>query len=253
MQEVGIQAIALSAETLRDHGSKLFRAIGRGDYSVVLLSPERLISKEIDLVLRNPGFQDKLIGLAVDELHTLAPWGDEFRQEFHQVGLVRKRLPDHVAFIGASATLAPGKEALTHPLSGYEFPDIAWVPSPGQKVVIYCETIDLGFRVALYLWKQLPPGETRRKQIRLWNSLTSSAHNSTTLALFRDDPDCYAIVATIAFGLGVNPQNVRDVVNLGMPRRFSNMIQQVNRASRDGVIEGRGRTLPMGSLVPSGS
>ncbi|KAI0055770.1 P-loop containing nucleoside triphosphate hydrolase protein [Artomyces pyxidatus] len=281
MKEVGVRAVAVNAESLQMHGRKLFDQIRRCEWSVVLLSPERLTSKELDVILRDQEFRRNVIGLGLDELHVYESWGDDFRPKFHQVSLARKRLPDDIPLIGATGTLPPGREydeicrllglrigtfvchrescersnlriaihELTHSLDGFKFPDIAWVVTPGQKVVIYCLTIDLGFRVALYLWNQLPAGERRRKQVRLWNSLTSTSHNRQTLELFRDNPHCYVIVATIAFGMGMNPKNIRNAINLGVPKSLNQWLQQINRGGRDGFMEATGRTYVESSLL----
>ena len=110
----------------------------------------------------------------------------EIRQckwSYHQMALLHKRLPKHTALVAVSATLSrvdfvslcsaldlkPGSfhcirlsserpnvrtivRELTHPLGGYQFPDIKYLFRAPVKSVIYCNTIDLGFRVACYGW-----------------------------------------------------------------------------------------------------
>ncbi|KDQ50833.1 hypothetical protein JAAARDRAFT_51106 [Jaapia argillacea MUCL 33604] len=277
MTELKIQALAVNADsvtTASRQGRDIWEEVRTCMWAAVVLSAERLASKEADEVLRDKTFRENLLLLGLDEAHVVVPWGLEFRTDYRQMGLIRKRLPEEVAFVAATATLTPGKEQedlchllglrkghfhtirlscerlnvrtvireLTHGLSTYQFLDIAWIATPGMKAVVYCETIDLGFRVALYLWSLLPPGRQRVQQIRLWNSLTSSAHNKETLRLFREDIGTYAIVATVAFGMGMDEKNIRVVVNVGVTKSLSAWLQQIGHGGRDAATEAQGIT-----------
>jgi len=111
---------------------------------------------------------------------------------------------------------------LTHGLNGYSFSDIAWAFRQGVKAVVYCTTLELCFRVAIYGWRQLQP----LKNVRVWTSITSSAYNSCTLNLFENNADTSVIVATVAFGMGMNIRNIDHSVNLGLPTSLSGLHQQ---------------------------
>lgn len=160
-------------------------------------------------------------------------------------------MPSHVARIAVTATLAPGKDVysllealqlknegfhcvrlsserpnvrtivmeLSRSLNTHTFPDINFVFQRGIKAVIYCSTIDLGFRVAMYGWRQYPPGAEQLKNVRLWNSMTSASYNAHTLELFRDNVNTSVIVATVAFGMGMNIKNITHSINHGLPVR----------------------------------
>ncbi|KAH7902761.1 P-loop containing nucleoside triphosphate hydrolase protein [Hygrophoropsis aurantiaca] len=209
--------------------------VRRCRWSVSLWSPEKLTSSGADAVIRDETFRRNLALYGVDETHVVYIWGASFRAAYRQIGLVHKRLPKHVPLVAVTATLVPGAEQneLTHGLGGDTFPDIAWVLDAGEKVVLYCKTIELAFRVALYLWSLCPAGPARRmKAVRLWYSLTSSTYNAETLDLFTNDPDTCAIVATVAFGLGMNQRNIWKVVNVGLQDSLSPIIQQDGRAGR---------------------
>ncbi|RDB15446.1 hypothetical protein Hypma_004155 [Hypsizygus marmoreus] len=140
---------------------------------------------------------------------------------------------------------------LTHGLGGYEFPDLAWVFERGVKAVVYCATIDLQFRFALYGWNRYPAGVRRLDNVQMWNSLTSSAYNQRTLELFKDNPDTSVIIATIAFGMGMNVRNITNSINLGLPDMLEVLMQQNGRAGRDLRTESRGWTYVEGSLLSS--
>ena len=187
----------------------------------MLLSAERLVSPDVDAILRNEKFRENLVLLGIDEAHVLVPWGKDFRKAYHQNFLLRRRLPDHVALIAVSATISPGPEfnslcerlelkaskyhtiresserpnvqmifkQLTHGLGGYQFPDIAWVFRRGIKAVVYCYSLDLVFRVGYYGWNLYPEGSRRLDNVRLWTSITSAAYDNRTLDLFKSEED----------------------------------------------------------------
>ena len=137
---------------------------------------------------------------------------------------------------------------LTHSLGGFQFPDIVWVFKCGVKVILYCKTIDLCLRVALYGWS-LHPVIRALDNVRLWTSLTSQEYNARTLSLFEDNADTSVIVATIAFGMGMNIRNVTDSVNLGLPDTLATLHQQNGRAGRNFSIEARGWTYIESSIL----
>lgn len=89
-------------------------------------------------------------------------------------------------------------QELSHPLGGYQFPDIEYLFKAPVKSVIYCNTIDLGFRVACFGWS-LPCalGTHRLHNVRLWSALTSAESNERTLELFKNNPSTTTIVATM--------------------------------------------------------
>lgn len=284
MQEFGLSSISLSAKTLveaSNEGRDLYNEIRCGRWSIIFVSPERLISREFDHLIRDVHFRESLVLLGIDEAHVLVPWGHDFRVAYRQIGSLHKRLPSHVARIAVTATLAPGKafnallEALqlkdegfhcvrlsserpnvrtvvtelSCSLNAHTFPDIDFVFQPGIKAVIYCRTIDLGFRVAMYGWRQYPPGAERLKNVRLWNSMTSTSYNANTLELFRNNVNTSVIVATIAFGMGMNIKNITHSINLGLPDTLEALIQQNGRAGRDLQSESYGWTFVEPSVL----
>jgi hypothetical protein len=93
--------------------------------------------------------------------------------------------------------------------------------------------LELGFHVAVYGWSLFEPGAKILEHIRLWNSLTSATYNNKTLELFHNNPNTSAIIASIAFGMGMNLQNIFHSINLGIPDSCDALIQQNGWAGRD--------------------
>ena len=153
----------------------MLKEVCEGWWSVVLLSAERLVSPDVDSIIRNQSFRQNLVLLGIDDTHVVVPWGKDFRKAYHQISALRHHLPPHTTLVAVSATISPGKEfntlcstlelkpgqyhliresserpnvrmvfkTLTHGLGGYQFPDIAWVFKCGVKAVVYCQMTDL--------------------------------------------------------------------------------------------------------------
>ncbi|KDR68076.1 hypothetical protein GALMADRAFT_161187, partial [Galerina marginata CBS 339.88] len=122
-------------------------------------------------------------------------------------------------------------------------------PTRGIKAVIFCKTIDLAFRVALYGWNIYPNGVRRLDNVRLWTSITSASYNVRTLDLFQNNEETSTIVATIAFSLGMNLRNITDSINLGLPSSLAALVQQNGRAGRDLSSAAQGWTYIEGSVL----
>ncbi|KAF9235067.1 P-loop containing nucleoside triphosphate hydrolase protein [Melanogaster broomeanus] len=267
MQGLGIRAVSVNADTVNHAWNEkrdLLDEIHCGKWSATIWSPEKLTARSTADILQDSSFRQNLLCIAIDEAHIVNQWGRGFRQAYAQIGLIRKRIGYDVPVIAATATLVEGPERryvctnlgledgsfyferqscerpnvrtvfreLTHTLTGWQFPDILWVIQTRERVIIYCKSIDLLFRVALYLWRSLPPGPDRLEIIRVWNSLTSARYNAHTLALWGRG-STRVIVATVSFGLGINRTDIPTVVNLGIPESLSLDIQQRGRAGRD--------------------
>ncbi|RDB15447.1 Werner syndrome ATP-dependent helicase [Hypsizygus marmoreus] len=111
IMEIGMKAISLNSETLAEasrEGRNLYDEIRACEWPIVLLSAERLVSKELDKIIRDSFFRTNLVLLGIDEAHVLVPWEKDFRQAYLQIGLLRKCLPSHVAIVAVTATLTPG-------------------------------------------------------------------------------------------------------------------------------------------------
>ncbi|KAF9234428.1 P-loop containing nucleoside triphosphate hydrolase protein, partial [Melanogaster broomeanus] len=232
-----ISAVSVNADSIRHAWNEkrdLLDEIRRGKWSATIWSPEKLTARGMDEILQDPSFRKNLVCLAIDEVHVVNQWGHDFRQAYSQIGVIRKRIGHNVPILAATATLVEGPERnfLTHTLTGCQFPDILWVLDHTERVIIYCTTIDLLFRVALYLWRNLPPGPERLEVVRVWNSLTSARYNGQTLELWHVRK-ARIIVATVSFGLGINRSDIPTVINLGMPELLSLDLQQRGRAGRD--------------------
>ncbi|KAJ7440396.1 hypothetical protein B0H11DRAFT_2099651 [Mycena galericulata] len=130
-------------------------------------------------------------------------------------------------------------EALTHGLGGTEFPDLLHHLAEGRKTIIYCATIELCWRVFIFLIRLLPPGPQRLRRVRLYHAMCWPEENEETVTMIRDDPLCQIIVATIAFGQGFNVKSLFLSIQLGVPKTVAQALQQGGRVARDPSTTGR--------------
>ncbi|KAI0360868.1 P-loop containing nucleoside triphosphate hydrolase protein [Trametes cingulata] len=263
----GLATVVINSDTLetsRKRGVDLW-LVARSSVNVILLSPEQLTSPRFDTLLRQPAFQARVCAMGIDEVHLLYSWGQNFRKSYQQLGHARARFPTRTRIIGTTATLLAGHptqsvlsflglrmhqlhflrrsnvragietrfRVLTHGMGGWVFPDLRWILREGRKTVIHCRTIALSFRVAVYLWRLLPPASDRTKRLRLYNALNRQSYNAETRRLMQYDPDTQIIIATASFMVGLDLPNIKDVVVVGNLANADEHVQWQGRAGRD--------------------
>ena len=105
LKSIGGRPFVLNGET----NSKANREIIRvGQYTHILTSPEIAISVDFNRdILRDPGFSSRIALFAVDELHLVQQWGREFRPDYMNIAIIRKRMPANVPMLGVTATMNP--------------------------------------------------------------------------------------------------------------------------------------------------
>ncbi|KAH7325533.1 hypothetical protein B0J17DRAFT_537503, partial [Rhizoctonia solani] len=189
----GIRALALHEDTIREARESspsrdLFEEVARGEWSLIFLGPEMIMSPQFEKLLRRQTFITRFRYFTVDEVHLLEDWND-FRDSFKHVFHLRNRFLDSVVWLALSATVVKGKETrkikemlgfgpdtqtvhlpvdrpsityvtrfIKHSFSGDNFLDVAWVipqnarrPSDIPITVIFVEHIDVGNRIDNFL------------------------------------------------------------------------------------------------------
>ncbi|RDB16841.1 ATP-dependent DNA helicase RecQ [Hypsizygus marmoreus] len=285
INKLGVGAIAYCSEVLteaRKTGRHIWKEIASGQWPLVCVDLEHLTAKDWEYISNTELWRKNFTFLCVDEIHLIYEWGADFRPAFRNIGMfARSRCPPNISVFGLSATMEPGLpmsticdtmgfvaghfyhlqrtnerpnihfilQTLTHTLGGETFPDLLAFLSSGRKTVIYCATIELCWRVAVYLWSLLPPGLEKLKRVRLYHAMCWPDENEETIRLIRDDPRCQVVIATIAFAQGFNVKPLLDSVQLGIPSTMNQLVQQEGRIGRDLVSLARSVVLVQAKAI----
>ncbi|KAK7015807.1 ATP-dependent DNA helicase RecQ [Favolaschia claudopus] len=275
LSQLHVPALACTSEVLteaRCSGRNLTAEIAECRWSIVCVDPEHLTDKQWEYITDSQAFRENIAFACVDEGHLIDEWGAEFRPVFHRIGpFLRGRLPSNISVFALTATLQPGAMTksicrslgfrprafhllrrsnertnvqfilapLSHGLGGAEFPDLLRFLVEGRKTVIYCATIELCWRVFIYLFRRLPRGPQRLRRVRLYHAICWPDENEETVRLLKDDPLCQIVVATVAFGQGFNVKPLLDSISLGVPKTVAQTLQQGGRVARDPDATGR--------------
>ena len=103
------------------------------------------------------------------------------------------------------------------------------------KTVVYCNNLDVVSNVYLYFHHRVCNSGTRLSPVAMYHSKTADANKEHVIQEFpKPDSIVRVVVATVAFGLGVNIPDIRKVINFGAPRNLEEFVQESGRAGRDG-------------------
>jgi ATP-dependent DNA helicase RecQ len=249
LAQMGIPAAVLNSMQDTTEQSRLMKNAQEGKYRLVYLSPERLAKEETISWLRGV----PVSFFAIDEAHCISEWGHEFRPDYRQLSKVRALFPDKpIAAFTASATRrvrhdilqqlklsSPHKyiasfhrenlRYLVRECAGHEQNALlarTLANYPGSSVIVYAPTIRRVEEVTDFLvesgisaisYHGRMDADKRRRHQEQWTS-----------------DEVRVVVATIAFGLGINKAAVRAVIHLSLPKSIEQYYQEAGRAGRDG-------------------
>jgi ATP-dependent DNA helicase RecQ len=227
------------------------QALLRGEYKLLYLAPERLLLQEFldgPLKLLHAGVG--INAFVVDEAHCVSEWGHDFRTEYRQLARLRRRHPE-VPMLAFTATATarvrsdiiaqlelrdpavhvasfnrPNLFYRVRPKDKSSFRELLTLAKKGGAGIVYC----LSRRGVDELAAKLHAEGVRAAPYHA--GLDSATRRDTQDAFIRDD--LQVIVATIAFGMGIDKPDVRWVVHYDLPRTLEGYYQESGRAGRDG-------------------
>ncbi len=263
LHEIGVHAAFLNSSLSQTEAAAIEHDLLAGKYDLLYVAPERLLtSRFLDLLARIP-----LALFAIDEAHCVSQWGHDFRPEYIQLSILHERFPSvpRIALTATADTVTRkeiverlGLDGAKLFISSFDRPNIRYqiVDKTNGKVqllnfiraehendagIVYCLSRKKVEETATWLKnngvRAIPYHAGMNVHIRRENQESFLREESVVM------------VATIAFGMGIDKPDVRFVAHLDLPKSIEGYYQETGRAGRDGLAATAWMTYGLGDVV----
>ncbi len=267
LKQLGVPAAFLNSSLEAEEAREVSRRLMRGELKLLYVAPERLMTEGFLNQVEHLQQENRIALFAIDEAHCVSQWGHDFRPEYRALTVLHERFPG-VPRIALTATAdAPTRREIVERLaldratqfvSSFDRPNIRYrvalkdnvrrqlqsfleAEHPDDAGIVYCLSRKKVEETAAWLkeqgWDALP----------YHAGLDAATRSANQKRFLREEG--IIMVATVAFGMGIDKPNVRFVAHLDLPKSMEGYYQETGRAGRDGLPADAWMAYGLGDVV----